>query len=152
MGGYLLWSGMSESTIWWLVVGGLVAIELLTGTFAFYLLMLALGAACGAVAAHADLSATVQFVVAAIVGGGAVLGWYFRQTQGPKELPAEANVNVNLDIGEIVDVNAWNADGTASVHYRGANWTVLRRAGAPALSGRHKVVEVIGNRLLLEKI
>ena len=32
---------MEESTIWWLLAGGLVVAELLTGTF--YLLMLAVG-------------------------------------------------------------------------------------------------------------
>ena len=34
---------MEESTIWWLLAGGLVVAELLTGTF--YLLMLAVGVA-----------------------------------------------------------------------------------------------------------
>jgi len=42
---------MNNPTIWWLVAGALVALELTTGTF--YLLMLALGAAAGAVVAHA---------------------------------------------------------------------------------------------------
>ena len=41
---------MTEPTIWWLLTGGAVAIELLTGTF--YLLMLAIGMAAGAVTAH----------------------------------------------------------------------------------------------------
>ena len=41
---------MAESTLWWLLAGGIVAAELLTGTF--YLLMLALGVAAAAIAAH----------------------------------------------------------------------------------------------------
>jgi len=45
---------MNESTIWWLIAGSLVGIELMTGTF--YLLMLAIGASAGAIAAHAQLS------------------------------------------------------------------------------------------------
>ena len=40
---------MAFSTVWWLVTGGLIAVELLTGTF--YLLMLSLGAAAAALAA-----------------------------------------------------------------------------------------------------
>ena len=44
------------STVWWLITGGLVAAELATGTF--YLLMLALGAAAAAVAAHLGLAST----------------------------------------------------------------------------------------------
>jgi len=43
-----LWNG---STLWWVIAGTLVALELATGTF--YLLMLALGAAAGALAAVA---------------------------------------------------------------------------------------------------
>ena len=45
---------MAESTLWWIVTGVLVALELATGTF--YLLMLSLGAVASALAAHAGLS------------------------------------------------------------------------------------------------
>jgi hypothetical protein len=65
---------MAESTIWWLLAGAAVVIELITGTF--YLLMLAIGLAAGALAAHAGLAMTGQLVVAALVGGGAVAGWH----------------------------------------------------------------------------
>ena len=37
---------MAHSTVWWLVAGAAVALELMTGTF--YLLMLAIGLAAGA--------------------------------------------------------------------------------------------------------
>ena len=59
---------MAESTLWWLLAGGLIALELLTGTF--YLLMLSLGVAGAAIAAHLGASVTVQLVVAAVLGGG----------------------------------------------------------------------------------
>jgi membrane protein implicated in regulation of membrane protease activity len=45
---------MAETTIWWLLAGTAVAVELLTGTF--YLLMLAIGLVAAALAAHAGLS------------------------------------------------------------------------------------------------
>jgi membrane protein implicated in regulation of membrane protease activity len=51
---------MAQSTIWWLVAGVLVAVELLTGTF--YLLMLAIGMAAAACAAHLGGNATVQIL------------------------------------------------------------------------------------------
>jgi membrane protein implicated in regulation of membrane protease activity len=41
---------MAQSTLWWLLAGTAVGVELATGTF--YLLMLALGLAAAAVAAH----------------------------------------------------------------------------------------------------
>jgi len=61
-------------------------------------------------------------------------------------------VNVNLDIGESVLVEGWNPDGTAQVHYRGARWTAIHRHGTVPASGMHRVVELVGNRLVLEKI
>ena len=115
---------MAESTIWWLLAGGAVALELLTGTF--YLLMFALGLAAAALAAHAGASFPVQLVAAAVVGGGAVAGWHVFRGRQPAAAAAGANRDVNLDVGESVHIDAWNADGTAQVKYRGAQWTVMR--------------------------
>ena len=140
---------MAESTLWWLLVGGTVAAELLTGTF--YLLMLAIGFAAAAVSAHAGAGLTVQLTVAALVGGGAVVAWHLRQTKHPKEPAAQANANVNLDIGETVHIDQWNADGTADVHYRGARWTAIHRPGVSPNAGPHRVAELVGNRLLVDK-
>ncbi len=141
---------MADSTIWWLLAGSAIAVELVTGTF--YLLMLAIGLAAGAVAAHAGLPLSGQLVAAALVGGGAVAAWHLKRGKRPDEPIASSNRDVNLDIGETVHVDAWNADGTASIKYRGANWTVVAAAGAMHGTGPHRVREVIGNRLVVEKI
>jgi membrane protein implicated in regulation of membrane protease activity len=141
---------MAESTLWWLVTGGTVAVELLTGTF--YLLMLAIGFAFAALAAHLGWSLSAQIIVAAVVGGGAVVVWHLRQTKRHLQEPAaQANANVNLDIGETVQIEAWNADGTADVHYRGARWTAIHRSGVSPSAGSHRVAELVGNRLLVDK-
>jgi membrane protein implicated in regulation of membrane protease activity len=141
---------MAESTVWWLVAGAAVAIELATGTF--YLLMLAAGLAAGAIAAHLGASLTVQLLVAAVVSSATVGAWHGSRSRRPKDAPAEANRDVNLDIGETVHVEAWNTDGSASVKYRGANWTVLLAPGGIAAQGPYKVREVTGNRLIVEKL
>ncbi len=140
---------MAESTIWWLLTGGAIAAELLTGTF--YLLMLALGTAAAALTAHLGGGVVVQMVVAAVVGGGAVVAWHMKQLSSRTEPTAQANPNVNLDVGEAVQVIQWNADGTADVHYRGARWTAIHRAGVSPTPGPHRVAELIGNRLLVDK-
>jgi len=140
---------MAESTLWWLATGGIIVAELLTGTF--YLLMLGVGCAAGALAAHLGWGLTPQMVIAALVGGGAVVIWHLRQMRGHKEAPAQSNANVNLDIGETVQIEAWNADGTADVHYRGARWTAIHRNGVVPSAGPHRVAELVGNRLLVDK-
>ena len=140
---------MEPSTIWWVLAGITVAAELLIGSF--YLLMLSLGMAAGAIAAQGGSPLTVQLVVAAGVGGAAVLLWRRVKQGRGAELEAQSNPNVNLDIGALVTVDAWASDGSAQVHYRGANWTALHRPGLVPESGEHRVVEVQGSRLVLEK-
>ena len=141
---------MAETTLWWLVCGGTIAVELLTGTF--YLLMLAIGFAAAALSAHVGYGQTTQMVMAAVVGGAAVVAWHLRQMKRrQQEPPAGANANVNLDIGETVQIEAWHADGSADVHYRGARWTAIHRPGVTPSPGPHRVAELVGNRLLVDK-
>jgi membrane protein implicated in regulation of membrane protease activity len=104
---------MAESTVWWLLTGLTVAVELVTGTF--YLLMLAIGMAVAALSAHLGASLSTQFVV------------------------------------ETIMIAQWNPDGTADVQYRGARWTAIHRAGATPSAGAHRVAEMVGNRLLVDK-
>ena len=139
----------SASTLWWLVAGVLVVAELATGTF--YLLMLALGAAAGALAAHASLGLTAQLALAALLGGGAVVLWHLRQSRRPTALPAQTNPDVNIDIGSTVQVPNWQADGTARVPYRGSSWEARHVGGGAAQPGLHVIRAVEGTRLLLER-
>lgn len=143
-------ANMAESTIWWLLAGGLVALELLSGTF--YLLMVALGVAGAAIAAHLGASVSVQLVTAAVLGGGAVVAWRSYKKRQPPVLPAGANRDVNLDIGETLMIDAWDEDGNSSAKYRGASWHVSLRPGASSGPGLHRIVEVVGNRLVVEKL
>jgi membrane protein implicated in regulation of membrane protease activity len=139
----------SASTWWWLATGVLVAAELATGTF--YLLMLAIGAAAAALAAHASLAFSGQLIVAAVVGGGAVAAWHLKRGQQPRAAPASQNRDVNLDIGEQVQVASWNADGSATVHYRGAAWQARWLGQGLPSPGAHVIRAVEGNRLLLDR-
>ncbi len=141
---------MAESTLWWLATGLAVAVELVTGTF--YLLMIAIGLAAAAVTAHLGAGTTAQTVVAAMVGGGAVAGWHLRKLRRPPTAAAASNPDVNLDIGEIVHIDHWQPDGTTTVKYRGANWTVVHRSGNAPSTGAHRVAEVVGSRLMVDKI
>ena len=141
---------MSQSTIWWLIAGGAVVLELMSGTV--YLLLLASGFAAAALAAHAGVGFAGQLLVAALVGTAAVLLWHFVRRRRPHDPPHAANRDLNLDIGERVVVDAWNSDGTATIRYRGAQWTVVPRSGAAEGPGEYRVAEVVGSRLVVEKI
>jgi membrane protein implicated in regulation of membrane protease activity len=152
---------MEQSTIWWLLTGTLIVVELATGTF--YLLMMAVGIAAAAIAAHLGLSAAVQIITAGIVGGGAVALWHWRRLQEPKPIDASRNPDTLIDIGQNVHVERWHVDGTATVKYRGANWTAILAAtestSADAVNttdghvtGNFRIKALQGSRLVLEKI
>lgn len=140
---------MAESTLWWLLGGALVTLELFTGSF--YLLMLALGATAGALAAHLGWSPSAQLVAAAVIGSAAVVGLYLNKRRRPGDPSARSLRSVNLDVGETIQVDVWQPDGTASVKYRGAQWTVVRAPGTPPEPGLYQVSELIGNRLMVAK-
>ena len=143
---------MAESSIWWLLAGIAVAIELATGTF--YLLMISIGVVAAAVAAHLGLPLTGQILTAAFIGGGAVALWHWQKRRHPQAAPANANPDVHMDIGEAVQVDQWMPDGTANVKYRGANWTAILATPVPALqtTGQFRIKEMLGNRLVIEKL
>lgn len=149
---------MNESTLWWVIAGALVATELATGTF--YLLMLALGAVAGALAAHASLSDSTQIAIAAIVGGLCAAGWYARRRQAlahaaANPLSAQHDPDLSLDLGQTVHVSDWHSDGTTQVHYRGAPWLARLKAPLPPPAlpepGTYRICAMQGNQLLLEK-
>ena len=138
----------SLATWWWVAAGIAVAAELATGTF--YLLMIALGLAAGAIAVHLGLAAPLQLLAAAIVGGGATVAWHWhRGRSAAVTLPSAQNRDVNLDIGERVRVAAWGSDRTARVEYRGSTWIARLQPGAAPVPGEHVVAAVEGNWLVL---
>jgi membrane protein implicated in regulation of membrane protease activity len=140
---------MNESSIWWIIVGTLVGIDLMTGTF--YLLMLAIGASAGAIAAHAQLSFTTQLITGSVVGGLAVIFWRIYALQKLKAHPEQVAAQ-HLDVGETVEVHEWLSNGTAQVKHRGAFWTAICAEGSPQGLGFYQIQDIQGNTLVLHKI
>jgi len=138
---------LSASTWWWLVAGLLVVAELFIGSF--YMLMLALGCAAGAIAAHLGLGYPTQLFTAAIVGAGTTALWHYRRASAPRSAPVESNRDANLDIGQALQVEAWDAQGAARVSYRGSAWNVEYRGPGTPAPGTHVIVAVQGNRLIV---
>jgi membrane protein implicated in regulation of membrane protease activity len=138
---------ISIATTWWIVAGIAVAAELATGTF--YLLMIALGLAAGALAAQVGFAVTVQVVIAALVGCVATGVLHWRRSRLPAAVPAASDRDVNLDIGQEIRVGTWGVDQTAKVHYRGSLWSARLAPGAVAAPGVYRVSAVEGNWLVL---
>lgn len=139
---------MNDATLWWLLAGALVAAELLTGTF--YLLMLALGAAAGALGAHLGLEGSTQIVAAAITGTVTTFaGYRYRRARATEAPRIEANPDVNLDIGQVVQVNQWDELGQSQVMYRGATWHARFAGSGTPTPGIHRIVALQGNTLEL---
>ena len=137
---------MADWMIWLAVAGVLIVLELFTGTF--YLLMMAIGLAFGALAAWLGASMPVQTIAAAVVGiVGTGLLHRSRLGRRPK-VDAARDQNVNLDIGERLAVDTWQG-GRARVMYRGALWDVELGPGAQPQAGDFRIVEVQGSRLIV---
>ena len=115
-----------EHYIYWFVLAlVLLGVEMATGTF--YMLVLSISVALGGVAALAGFEQAMQM---ALTGVAAIIGTVIlRRMKGAR--PQAANSN-NFDIGQAVKVVVWNADGTARVQYRGAEWDAeLESADTP---------------------
>jgi len=146
---------MSALTLWAIAALVIASLEILTGTF--HLLMLALGAVAGALAAWMGASETTQVVVAAVVGGLAVAIWHVASARhrAQRNGSLTSNTDLHLDIGQTVEVPAWKDDGTTLVQYRGAQWAARLQGAAighPGRSGPHRICALEGNCLVLEHL
>lgn len=141
---------MSDWASWFVAAGVLIVAELFTGTF--YLLMIALGLAAGGLAALGGTMLEWQLLAAAVVGMVAVLLLRRSRFGRARTRAAGTDPNVLLDIGQVVEVPAWHAQGqlsTARVPYRGALWDVELLAGHAPLPGPYVIREIRGSHLLV---
>ncbi|WP_144146502.1 NfeD family protein [Paraburkholderia sp. BCC1884] len=131
---------------WWIGAGVLVVLELMSGTF--YLLMIALGFAAAAIAHIAGAPVYLQFVVAALVAMAAVL--LLRRSRFGRRLRKDAahNPDVNLDIGQTLTVDAWQAR-RARADYRGAAWDIELAPGEPEDAHLYEITALHGSCLVV---
>jgi membrane protein implicated in regulation of membrane protease activity len=136
-----------DVTGWCVAAGVLVAIELATGTL--YVLMIAVGAAAGATSAWVGCPLAAQLIWAAIVGAGATVAWNRYRAKHVPQVPSARNKDVNLDIGEPVDVTEPSPNERGTVRYRGASWQARSWDGAPLSVGSYTIREIEGLCLVL---
>jgi membrane protein implicated in regulation of membrane protease activity len=124
--------------------------EVMTGTF--YLLLFALGLAAAGVTALLAGNLAWQIVTVSVV---MAVGLFVLRKTGvlkKSEINAARNVNVNLDIGQTVEVESWTPGNTARVWYRGAYWQAGLAPGAVRQAGSYRIIEIQGSTLLLEPV
>lgn len=132
----------------WLGLAALALIgELATGTF--YLLLVALGLAAGGVAAWLNIGLEWQLVGCGLVLLLGLLVLRKTRVLKKREVNSARNVDVNLDIGQTVNVEAWSEHGTARVWYRGAHWQAELAKGQTPQAGEHTIIELRGSTLVL---
>lgn len=136
---------------WWIAAIAVIAIELTTGTV--YLLMVALGLAAGGLAAWTGHGFAIQLLVAAGIAAAGCLAVQRQRAKAPKQAESQRNANVQIDLGNVVTVDAWQLDGTTQVQYRGAQWSAKLDAGqSAAMIGAHSIVAMQGNTLVLKPV
>jgi len=133
---------------YWLGLAALALIgEVATGTF--YLLLVALGLAAGGVAAWLDAGIAVQLIACGVVALAGLLVLRVAGVLKKREIDASSNADVNLDIGQTVQIDAWSDAGTSRVFYRGAQWQAELAPGAARRSGAHVITALQGTRLIV---
>lgn len=106
---------MAPYVYWFLLALVLLALEMATGTF--YMLVLGIALGVGGIAALFGFGLPLQLMLSAAVGiAGTVI---LRRAKFGRP---EVALSQGLDIGLPVQVVLWRDDGTARVHYRGAEW------------------------------
>lgn len=136
---------MASYINWFLLALVLLAMEMASGTF--YMLVLSLALAVGGVAALLGLGEPLQLTLSALAGIAGIV--ILRRWKAAR--PAET-ASSNLDIGQPVQVVTWHEDGTARVHYRGAEWDAeletadMPRDGALYIKAMHSSRLVLTHR------
>ena len=139
---------LTAATLWWLAAGVAVAAELATGTF--YLLMLALGLAAGALAAHLGLARRRRSSTAALVGGGAtaLVALAPRASAAPAPARAATATSISTSASACTSPPGPPTARPAS-SYRGAAWAVRSSRARQPVPGEHVIAAVEGNWLVL---
>jgi len=136
---------LSNLSLWLVLAGILLIAEMTTGTF--YLLMVSLGAAIGALMAYLGYGLEIQIGAAAVF---AVAGSLLLRNRSVKRSNTDKQHDV-LDIGNKLEIPSWNAGGRANVQYRGATWAAESTDSTP-VTGLHQIVDVQSNVLKVKSV
>lgn len=135
--------GLPHYSLWLIVAAALTGLEMLTGTF--YLLLMAIAALAGCVAALNDFTITQQLLVFGTFGVIEAVAFTVYRRHHPAKQPQNF-----LDMGNPVVFKNIAPDGNWVVRYRGADWQARpakehTRKDAPLV-----IVKTMGNILIVD--
>lgn len=133
---------MAPYIYWFMLVFGLLALEMATGTF--YMLMLAVAVAIGGVAALLGIGLPIQITLTALAGIIGTVALRRMKSTRPADTASQS-----LDTGQTVQMIAWREDGSARVHYRGAEWDAEPESPDMPREGALYIKEIHGSKLIL---
>jgi membrane protein implicated in regulation of membrane protease activity len=128
--------------MWWALAAVLVGAELFTGTF--YLLAVGGAFVLGGVVAWFGGSTPAQLLIGgvfAVAGTFAAHRW--------RKLRAMPPPQPGLDVGQEVQVLAWNDNGTARVSYRGTQWDATVASPSETRARTMYIVDTRGSTLVI---
>lgn len=137
--------------IWFGLAGLSLILEALSGTF--YLLLVALGLFAAGLVALGDFSLWYQLAGFTLVS---LFGLFILNQKGilrkKGSRSATSDVNVNLDIGMVVEVIEWHNHGRTEVMHRGVRWqaALSDKVTQPVEPGQYTIVDIQGVTLILE--
>lgn len=143
--------GVNTAMLWWSVAGGLVVAEIVLGFSVLYLLMFALGAAAGAVAAHLDLGLVVQITSAAITAFVATLALHRFRPRRNQQVAVNANPDAHIDVGMQLIVPDSELVSQGRVMYRGSQWPARTDDGSPLSAGTYRIAALDHIQLVLSR-
>lgn len=135
--------GLPHYSLWLIVAAALTGLEMLTGTF--YLLLMAIAALAGCVAALTDFSTTQQLLVFGAFGLIEAVAFTVYRRRHPAKLPQNF-----LDVGNVVVFKGVAPDGSWIVRYRGADWQARPMREQTRQDETLVIIKTMGNILIVD--
>ena len=133
---------MAPYIYWFVLALTMLGLEMVTGTF--YLLMVSIAMAVGGVMALLGFDLTWQFAVCGLAGVAVTVILRRMKSTHP-----DGASSLKLDIGQPVRLISWSEEGSARVHYRGAEWDAEPESADTPRDGALYIHAIQGSKLIL---
>ena len=135
--------GLQHYSLWLIAAAALAGLEMLTGTF--FVLLMAIAALAGCLAALNGFSGTQQLLVFGVFALVEAIAFTIYRRRHPAKQPENF-----LDVGNVVVFKDTSPDGNWIVRYRGADWQARPVSEQTSQNGQLVIVKTMGNILIVD--